>query len=73
MLEKGKLEKLAALGEKLSQASASVQSIIDYTERLLDHCSDNEVMSMHTEIREKIVQRIEATLKPKTIQYCSLQ
>ena len=62
-----KLEKLAALGEKLSQASASVQSIIDYTERLLDHCSDNEVMSMHTEIREKVVQRI-ATLKPKTIQ-----
>ena len=62
-----KLEKLAAQGEKLSQASASIQSIIDYTERLLDHCSDNEVMSMHTEIREKVVQRI-ATLKPKTIQ-----
>ena len=63
-----KLEKLAAQGEKLSQASASVQSIIDYTEKLVDHCSDNEVMSMHTEIREKVVQRIEATLKPKMIQ-----
>ena len=63
-----KLEKLAAQGEKLSRASASVQSIIDYTERLVDHCSDNEVMSMHTEIRENVVQRIEATMKPKTIQ-----
>ena len=63
-----KLEKLAAQGEKLSQASASVQSIINYTERLVDHCSDNEVMSMHTEIREKVVQRIESTMKPKTTQ-----
>ena len=63
-----KLEKLAAQGEKLSRASASVQSIIDYTERLVDHCSDNEVMSMHTEIREKVVQRVEAAMKPKTIQ-----
>ena len=63
-----KLEKLAAQGEKLSQASASVQSIIDYTERLVDHCSDNEVMSMHTEITEKVMRRIEATMKPKTIQ-----
>ena len=63
-----KLEKLAAQGEKLSRASASVQSSIDYTERLVDHCSDNEVMSMHTEIREKVVQRVEAAMKPKTIQ-----
>ena len=33
--------------------------MIDYTERSLSHCTDNEVMSMHTEMRKTIEQKIE--------------
>ena len=43
----------------LSLASAEVQSVIDYTERCVRHCTDNEVMSMHTEMRKTIEQKTE--------------
>jgi len=48
-----KLDRLATQENNLSKASAAVQSIIDYTVRLEEHCSDDEVMNIHTEIREK--------------------
>ncbi len=53
-----KIDKLTAQEKSLSVATAEVQSIVDYTERFVGHCSDNEVMSMHTEIRRRIQQEV---------------
>ena len=53
------VDKLSVQEKTLSLASAEVQSVIDYTERSLSHCTDNEVMSMHTDMRKTIEQKIE--------------
>ncbi len=39
--------------EKLSIASGEVRSVIDYTEQSVKLCSDDEVMSMHSEVMNK--------------------
>ena len=49
-----KMDKLSIQENTLSLASAEVQSVVDYTEQCVRHCTDNEVMSMHTEIRRQI-------------------
>ena len=49
-----KVEKLSLQEKNLSLASAEVQSVVDYTEQCVRHCTDNEVMSMHAEIRSRI-------------------
>ena len=49
-----KVEKLSLQEKNLSLASAEVHSIVDYTEQCVRHCTDNEVMSMHAEIRRRI-------------------
>ena len=54
-----KVDKLSVQEKTLSLASAEVQSVIDYTERSVTHGTDNEVMSMHTEMRKTIEQKIE--------------
>ncbi len=54
-----KIDKLTVQEKNLSLAHAEVQSITDYTERFVSDCSDNEVMSMHTEIKKRIEQEIE--------------
>ena len=54
-----KVNKLSVQEKSLSLASAEVQSVIDYTERSVRHSTDNEVMSMHTEMRKTIEQKIE--------------
>ena len=54
-----KMDKLLVQEKNLSLANADVQSILDYTERFVGHCSDNEVMSMHAEIRRRIEREIE--------------
>ena len=54
-----KMDKLLAQEKNLSLANAEVQSIVDYTERFVGHCSDNEVLSMHAEIRRRIEREIE--------------
>ena len=54
-----KMDKLLAQEKNLSLANAEVQSILDYTERFVGHCSDNEVVSMHAEIRRRIEREIE--------------
>ena len=54
-----KVDKLSAQEETLSLASAEVQSVVDYTERCVRHCTDNEVMSMHAEMRKTIEHKIE--------------
>ena len=58
-----KVDKLSVQEKTLSLASAEVQSVIDYTERSVRHCTDNEVMSMHTEMRKTIEQKIEEQSK----------
>ena len=58
-----KVEKLSLQEENLSLASAGVQSVVDYTEQCVRHCTDNEVMSMHTEIRRRIEQEIDERSK----------
>ncbi len=54
-----KIDKLTVQEKNLSLARVEVQSITDYTERFVSDCSDNEVMSMHTEVKKRIEQEIE--------------
>ena len=54
-----KMEKLKGQEENLSIASAEVRSVIDYTEQCVRLCSDDEVMSMHTDISQRIKEEVE--------------
>ena len=58
------MEKLKGQEENLSIASAEVRSVIDYTEQCVRLCSDDEVMSMHTEISQRIKEEVEEHDKP---------
>ena len=49
-----KMDRLSVQEKTLSLASAEVQSVVDYTEQCVRHCTDNVVMSMHAEIRRRI-------------------
>ena len=53
-----KMDKLSIQEKTLSLASAEVQSVVDYTEQCVRHCTDNEVMSTHAEIRRRIEREI---------------
>ena len=59
-----KMEKLKGQEENLSIASAEVRSVIDYTEQCVRLCSDDEVMSLHTEISQRIKEEVEEHDKP---------
>ena len=54
-----KTENLKGQEKNLSIASAEVRSVIDYTEQSVRLCSDDEVMSMHTEISRRIKDAVE--------------
>ena len=54
-----KMDRLSVQEKTLSLASAEVQSVVDYTEQCVRHCTDNEFMSTHAEIRRRIEQEIE--------------
>ena len=54
-----KLQKLSQQEKTLSLASAELQSVVDYTERCVSLSTDNELVSMDTEIRKTIQQKIE--------------
>ena len=54
-----KLQKLSQQEKTLSLASAELQSVIDYTERCVSLSTDNELVSMDTEIRKTIQQKIQ--------------
>ena len=49
-----KMDRLSVQEKNLSLASAKVQSVVDYTEQCVRHCTDNEVMGLHAEIRRRI-------------------
>ena len=54
-----KVNKLSVQEKTLSLASAEVHSVVDYTEQCVRYCTDNEVMSMHAEMRKTIEHKIE--------------
>ena len=54
-----KLQKLSQQEETLSLAGAELQSVVDYTERCVSLSTDNELVSMDTEIRKTIQQKIQ--------------
>ena len=54
-----KLQKLSQQAKTLSLASAELQSVVDYTERCVSLSTDNELVSMDTEIRKTIQQKIQ--------------
>ena len=58
-----KVEMLSLQEKNLSLASAEVHSIVDYTEQCVRHCTDNEAMSMHAEIRGRIEREIDERSK----------
>ena len=49
-----KMDKLSVQENNLSLAGSEIISVVDSTERFMSHCSDNEVMSMHADIRSQI-------------------
>ena len=59
-----KMENLKGQEKNLSIASAEVRSVLDYTEQCVRFCSDDEVMSMHTEMRQRIKDEVEVHRKP---------
>ena len=52
------IHRLSVQEKTLSLASAEVQSVVDYTEQCVRHCTDIEVMSTHVEIRRRIEREI---------------
>ena len=54
-----KLQKLSQQEKTLSLASAELQSVVDYTECCVSLSTDNELVSMDTEIRKTIQQKIQ--------------
>ena len=59
-----KIENLKGQEKNLSIASAEVRSVLDYTEQCVRLCSDDEVMSMHTGMRQRIKDEVEVHSKP---------
>ena len=58
-LVREKVDKLTVQEKNLSLAVAEVRSVVDYTERCVSHCNDNEVMSTYADIRRRIEQETE--------------
>ncbi len=54
-----KVEKLSVQEKELTVISGKVNNIVKYIEKFVSYCSDNEVMSMHTDIRRQIKREIE--------------
>ena len=54
-----KLQKLSQQEKTLSVASEELQSVVDYTEQCVSLATNNELVSMDTEIRKTIQQKIQ--------------
>ena len=54
-----RLQKLSQQKKTLSLASAELQSVVDYTEQCVSLSTDNELVSMDTEIRKTMQQKIQ--------------
>ena len=49
-----KLDNLSVQENNLSLASGKIQSVLEYAEQCVGHCTDNEVMSMQAEMRSQL-------------------
>ena len=58
-----KMDRLSVQEKTFFLASAEVQSVVDYTEQCVRHCTNNEVMSTHAEIRGRIEREIDERSK----------
>ena len=58
-IAKEKLQKLSQQEKTLFLASSELQSVLDYAERCVSLSTDNELVSMDTEIRKTIQQKIQ--------------
>ena len=54
-----KMENLQGQKKNMSISGTEVQSVVDYTQQCVKHCSDDEVMCVHAEIGSRIKQEIE--------------
>ena len=54
-----KMDRLSLQEERLSLASAEVQSVLDHIEQCVGHCTDSEFMGMHAELACQIQQGVE--------------
>ena len=62
-----KMENLQGQKKNMSISGAEVQSIVDYTQQCVKHCSDDEVMCMHAEIGSRIKQEIEEYMSGRNL------
>ena len=60
-----KLQKLSQQEKTLSLVSAELQSVVDYTERCVSLSTDSELVSMDTEIRKTIQQKMQEHSKSR--------
>ena len=63
-LTKKKKQYLSAQEKALTLAGAEVQSIMDFTEGFVDHCTDSEVVNMQSEIMNKLNWKSDRKLEP---------
>ena len=54
-----KIEDLSGQEKCLSAKSATVQSVVDYTEQCIGHSADDELMCIHVELQNKIDRALE--------------
>ena len=59
-----KVDRLSEQEKNLSLANTEVRSVIEYTDRCVRHCTDNEVMSMHSDIKGRITKKLHQNNKP---------
>ncbi len=62
-----KIEKLSVQEMKLSLTHGEVQNIIDFTKKFVGHSSDNEIMSLHADIKRHMQRNMEDQSKPGKI------
>ena len=58
-----KLQKLSQQEKTLSLACAELKNVVDYTERCMSLSTDSELVSMDTEIRKTLQQKIQEQCK----------
>ena len=63
-----KMDELSVQEKNLSLSSAEIQRVVDYTEQCVRYCTDNEVMSMHVEIRRRIEREIEHSKSGRSLE-----
>ena len=58
MVEKKTAEILGLL-EELAKASREIHSVVEYTEQCIKNCSSNEIVYLHTKLKNRIKKELE--------------